>query len=702
MELSMLKWASQDKQFHFRLIRLFVRFKNETYKVSHLKKPLLIYVVFFSFFLSPLGLNTAIQAESQNYYVAPNGNDSYPGTQSQPWKTISRINTADLSPGDQVLFMRGGTWEAKLSIRLSGSASNPITFGSYGTGDNPSIQGLEIRTDSKYLIFSNLTFENVNGVGVFVDERVHHVTLDHCLVQNNTGEGVYFFMRNNGGQPNFITNNVIRNNGSDAGIHSGILIEEARAIRISGNEIFNNGYNDPKWGYSHGIYIDVGAIDVEIHDNIVHDNPRGHGIQIKSSANVYRNVVYNNAIGGIYFGENGDHDVVGNIYSNILYGNWFGIVQYSKGSGDKSLTIDNNSLYHNNRGQGSWTGEIMVENTITALMITNNIIYSHADREGNASYSIAPQSNANIENNCVYTSGAGSLIRYDGDAYSWSSWQILGYDIQGINADPEYRNPAQADFHLQEGSPCIDAGLDVGLAQDFDRISIPQGLKPDIGAFEFSSNVPPTATPTPISPTPTPTNTSLPSPFFEDMPTDHPYYSYVRALFDNGYVTGCSTDPLLYCPERNLNRAESAVFLERGIHGAQYDPADPTEEVFADVMLEAWYADWVHGLWEDGYTAGCGTEPLIYCPDEEHTRAEGCVFYLRMMYGAEYEPPSSKGYFADVDENEWYAKWVDAAWEAGIAEPCETEPELRYCPEEGLSRAVAAYMMVKAKGIQTP
>jgi hypothetical protein len=190
-------------------------------------------------------------------------------------------------------------------------------------------------------------------------------------------------------------------------------------------------------------------------------------------------------------------------------------------------------------------------------------------------------------------------------------------------------------------------------------------------------------------------------PAFVDVPLDHPYYDYIEALYANGYVAGCSEEPRMYCPEGIMNRAESAVFVDRGNHGAEYDPPDPVEEVFADVGLDAWYADWVHGLWDDGYTAGCGTDPLVYCPDEEHTRAEGCVFYLRMMYGADYEPPIGKGYFEDVDEEQWYADWVDAAWEAGIAEPCSTDP-LQFCPEEGLTRAVAAYMMVQAKDLPLP
>jgi hypothetical protein len=75
------------------------------------------------------------------------------------------------------------------------------------------------------------------------------------------------------------------------------------------------------------------------------------------------------------------------------------------------------------------------------------------------------------------------------------------------------------------------------------------------------------------------------------------------------------------------------------------------------------------------------------------------VFYLRMMYGADYEPGNPTGTFVDVDPEMWYAKWVDAAWEAGIVEPCATEPEMSFCPEDPLTRAVAAYMMVQAKGL---
>jgi uncharacterized protein YkwD len=219
----------------------------------------------------------------------------------------------------------------------------------------------------------------------------------------------------------------------------------------------------------------------------------------------------------------------------------------------------------------------------------------------------------------------------------------------------------------------------------------------DFGSSRDEGQPPPVECSSPV--TPSPTSTPGPQSSFVDVPFDHPYYDEIQLLYNEGYTSGCSMDPLMYCPERTMNRAESAVFVERGIHGAGVDPQDPTQLIFADVGLEAWYSDWIHGLWDDGYTAGCGTDPLVYCPDQEHTRAEGCVFYLRMLYGADYVPPAPKGYFTDVDPQKWYADWVDACWEAGIAEPCETDPGLLFCPDNPLTRAVAAYMMVQAKGL---
>ena len=192
-----------------------------------------------------------------------------------------------------------------------------------------------------------------------------------------------------------------------------------------------------------------------------------------------------------------------------------------------------------------------------------------------------------------------------------------------------------------------------------------------------------------------------PSQTFTDVPVSHPYYREIEALYQAGYTAGCRVNPLMYCPDATMNRGESAVFVERGIHTASYDPPAPSTQVFADMALDSWAAKWVNGLWQDQYTAGCGTNPLVYCPWQGHTRAEGCVFYLRMLNDANYEPPQpTQQTFADVPLDVWYSKWVQAAYAAGLIPACQTSPALRICPNDPLSRAMAAYMMVQAKGLR--
>ncbi len=216
-----------------------------------------------------------------------------------------------------------------------------------------------------------------------------------------------------------------------------------------------------------------------------------------------------------------------------------------------------------------------------------------------------------------------------------------------------------------------------------------------------------THTPTPgASPTATQTSTpaatSTPGPIFADVPTTHWAFDAIEALYRAGYVAGCSTDPLMYCPEQVLNRAESAVFVLRGVYGAITSPPHPAPATpsFSDVPAGFWGYGWIESLYQDGYTAGCGTSPLVYCPTQQHTRAEGSVFFLRLMYDMSYVPAAPTGLFTDVDPAAWYAGWVEEGYTHGLLPACSTDP-LMFCPDALLDRAWAAHMMVQAKGLGT-
>ncbi len=100
-----------------------------------------------SFFLRILslliGILFAFSSQATNYYLSTSGKDTNAGTDpSLPWQTLSKLNSfKNLKPGDNVFFKRGDTFYGSLTVNNSGTAGNPITFGAYGTGENPVITG---------------------------------------------------------------------------------------------------------------------------------------------------------------------------------------------------------------------------------------------------------------------------------------------------------------------------------------------------------------------------------------------------------------------------------------------------------------------------------------------------------------------------------------------------------------------------------
>lgn len=236
-----------------------------------------------------------------------------------------------------------------------------------------------------------------------------------------------------------------------------------------------------------------------------------------------------------------------------------------------------------------------------------------------------------------------------------------------------------------------DQNINISIASNVSNI-VYNGSAPKCGG---SSGPPP-------APTPAPSPTPAPGPTFEDVPFSHWAHNYIEVLYQDGYVEGCGTNPLRYCPDQTMTRAEGAVFVVRGIKGAGYLPPQPSSQVFEDVLLSTWEAKWADALWKEAYTAGCGTSPLIFCPNNGHTRTEGTVFYLRMMHGPNYYPPDPVGLFSDVPVGFWGARWAEAAYQVGLIPACETSPSLQFCPDEALTRAMGAYMMVQAKGLNVP
>jgi hypothetical protein len=86
-------------------------------------------------------LSFSLCAQNQYYLSSSTGNDSNDGSQTQPWKTLSKISNTTLGPGDTVYFKKGDTFRGHYVVNGSGTEQSPITFTAYGTGNQPVISG---------------------------------------------------------------------------------------------------------------------------------------------------------------------------------------------------------------------------------------------------------------------------------------------------------------------------------------------------------------------------------------------------------------------------------------------------------------------------------------------------------------------------------------------------------------------------------
>jgi photosystem II stability/assembly factor-like uncharacterized protein len=121
-------------------------------------------------------------------------------------------------------------------------------------------------------------------------------------------------------------------------------------------------------------------------------------------------------------------------------------------------------------------------------------------------------------------------------------------------------------------------------------------------------------------------------------------------------------------------------------------------QTFADVPIDHSLWQYIEAFYSSGITGGCGTSPLIFCPNNNVTRAAMAVFLLRAKHGAGYAPPAAGHYFADlpVAGKEWQEAWVDQFYREGITGGCATSP-LAFCPEQPVTRAAMAVFILRAK-----
>jgi hypothetical protein len=248
-------------------------------------------------------LFAAAHAGAATFYVSPNGNDSAAGTApGSAWRTVAKVDSTHLGPGDTVLFQGGATFGGMLQPQGSGSAGSPISFGSYGGGKANIAGGIQLASQS-WLSFDGLRVDTGawqhagNTRGIRTSDSGSGV--QHVVVRNsefvNVAIGLLF--SNHRDRDWSISNNLIRNTRD-----SGILIFDpsvrneigASHLTFTGNRILSTGLDRSITWKKHGVY-DIGT-DLVWRNNVISGFSEG-GFSLRARGNT---LIGNTITGGPY------------------------------------------------------------------------------------------------------------------------------------------------------------------------------------------------------------------------------------------------------------------------------------------------------------------------------------------------------------------------------------------------------------------
>jgi len=133
----------------------------------------------------------------------------------------------------------------------------------------------------------------------------------------------------------------------------------------------------------------------------------------------------------------------------------------------------------------------------------------------------------------------------------------------------------------------------------------------------------------------------------------------IMAIYDHNITTGCSQNPLKYCPEDNVTRGQMAAFIIRAKYGENFSYT--TTPYFTDVPSTHTFFKYVQKLRDDGITAVSGT----YAVDSYVTRGQMSAFIIRAKFGESFTYTQTP-YFSDVPATHGFFKYVQKLKDEGI------------------------------------
>ena len=107
---------------------------------------------------------------------------------------------------------------------------------------------------------------------------------------------------------------------------------------------------------------------------------------------------------------------------------------------------------------------------------------------------------------------------------------------------------------------------------------------------------------------------------FADVDPASRWAGHIERLADLGVTAGCSTTPARFCPDAPVPREQMAAFLVSAFDLPEADSAG-----FEDTVGSIFEAS-IDALHAAGVTAGCSSDPKLYCPHTSTLRAQMAAF----------------------------------------------------------------------------